>query len=36
MSKKEYNHPPDSVMALIYSLIALKVIEETEWHWISA
>ena len=34
--KKEYNHPPDSVMALIYSLIALKVIEETEWHWISA
>ena len=35
MPKKEYNHPPDSVMALIYSLIALKVIEEAEWHWIS-
>jgi len=34
--RKEYNHPPDSVMALIYSLMALKVIEETEWHWISA
>ena len=34
--KKEYNHPPDSVMALIYSIMALKVIEETKWHWISA
>jgi len=34
--KKEYNHPPDSVMALIYSVMALKVIEETRWHWISA
>ncbi len=34
--KKEYNHPPDSVMALIYSIMALKVIEKTRWHWISA
>ena len=34
--KKEYNHPPDSVMALIYSIMALKVIEETKWNWISA
>jgi len=31
--RKEYNHPPDSVMGLIYALIALK--HETEWHWIS-
>jgi len=34
--KKEYNHPPDSVMALIYSIMALKVIEESRWNWISA
>jgi len=32
--KKEYNHPPDSVMALIYSMIALK--NETRWYWVSA
>ena len=32
--KKEYNHPPDSVMALIYSMIALE--HETQWHWVSA
>lgn len=32
--KKQYNHPPDSVMALIYAHIALK--HETDWHWISA
>jgi len=31
--KKEYNHPPDSVMALIYSMIALK--HETRWNWVS-
>ena len=31
--RKEYNHPPDSVMALIYSIAALK--NETEWHWVS-
>ena len=34
--KKEYNHPPDSVMALIYSITSLKIIEETKWNWISA
>lgn len=34
--KKEYNHPPDAVMALIYAITALKVIEEAQWHWISA
>lgn len=34
--KKEFNHPADSVMALIYSLTALKVIEKTQWYWISA
>jgi len=32
--KKQYNHPPDSVMALIYALIAIK--HENEWHWVSA
>jgi len=34
--KKEYNHPPDAVMSLIYSITSLKIMEETEWHWISA
>lgn len=34
--RKEYNHPPDSVMAVIYGIVSLKVKEQTEWHWISA
>ena len=34
--RKEYNHPPDSVMAVIYALTGLKIKKETEWHWISA
>jgi len=33
--QKEYNHPLDSVMALIYALISIKSTELTEWHWIS-
>jgi len=32
---KEYNHPPDSVMSLIYGIVALKVKELTKWYWIS-
>ncbi|MGI0056362.1 MAG: terminase large subunit domain-containing protein [Nitrosarchaeum sp.] len=31
---KQYNHPPDSVMALIYALTALK--HETRWNWVRA
>jgi len=31
--RKEYNHPPDSVMALIYAIIALQ--KETRWNWVS-
>ncbi|EIJ66675.1 hypothetical protein BD31_I1093 [Candidatus Nitrosopumilus salaria BD31] len=34
--RKEYNHPPDSAMSLIYGIVALKVKEQTKWHWISA
>ena len=34
--RKEYNHPPDSVMALIYAISALKVKDQVSWHWISA
>lgn len=34
--RKEYNHPPDSVMAVIYALVSFKVKEESEWYWISA
>jgi len=33
--RKEYNHLLDSVMALIYSITALSVMEETRWNWIS-
>ena len=31
---KIYNHPPDSVMALIYGLMALK--HEVRWNWVRA
>jgi len=31
---KVYNHPPDSVMAIIYGLVGLE--HKTPWHWISA
>lgn len=31
--RKEYNHPPDSVMSVIYALISIK--QKTEWNWIS-
>lgn len=34
--RKEYNHPPDSVMALVYGIVALKVKDQTKWHWVSA
>ncbi|MDF2425921.1 MAG: hypothetical protein OPY08_05770, partial [Nitrosopumilus sp.] len=34
--RKEYNHPPDSAMSLIYGIVALKVKEQGEWHWVSA
>jgi hypothetical protein len=33
--RKEYNHPPDSVMALVYGIVALKVDKERKWNWIS-
>jgi hypothetical protein len=29
--KKEYNHPPDSVMALIYAIKAMQIEETVEW-----
>jgi len=29
--RKVYNHPPDSVMALIYAIVALKVKEQNRW-----
>jgi len=31
--RKEYNHPQDSVMALIYALVSIK--QKTEWNWVS-
>ena len=34
--RKEYNHPPDSVMALVYGIAALKVKAQSEWYWVSA
>jgi hypothetical protein len=33
---KEYNHPKDTVMALVYTLVALKHVEKSQWHWVSA
>ena len=34
--RKEYNHPPDSAMALIYAITALKIKNTVEWNWFSA
>ena len=34
--RKEYNHPPDSVMSIVYGIVSLKVKEQSEWHWVSA
>jgi hypothetical protein len=33
--RKEYNHPPDSVMAMVYAITALKAKSERSWNWIS-
>ncbi len=32
--RKEYNHPPDSVMALIYAIVALKIENTVDWNWV--
>lgn len=34
--RKLYNHPPDSVMAVIYAITAFKVKESVSWYYISA
>lgn len=31
--RKEYNHPADSVMALIYAIVGFK--KDTRWYWVS-
>ncbi|AFS80033.1 hypothetical protein NKOR_00575 [Candidatus Nitrosopumilus koreensis AR1] len=33
-AKKEFNHPKDSMMSIIYGLVGLE--QDTEWHYISA
>lgn len=33
--RKEFNHPRDSVMALIYALLALKTKEKSAWFYVS-
>ena len=33
-AKKEFNHPKDSMMSIIYALVGLE--QNPEWHWISA
>ena len=33
-AKKEFNHPKDSMMSIIYGLVGLE--QDTEWYWISA
>lgn len=34
--KKEFNHPPDAVMAILYAVIALDNKESSQWSWVSA
>lgn len=34
--KKEFNHPPDSVMAILYSIVATDNFESSQWKWVSA
>jgi len=34
--RKEYNHPRDSVMAIIYAYQGSKRFDDSKWHWISA
>lgn len=33
-AKKEFNHPKDSLMSVIYAMIGLK--QNLQWHWVSA
>jgi len=33
-AKKEFNHPKDSIMSIIFALTGLK--QNPEWNWISA
>ncbi|MEX0656846.1 MAG: hypothetical protein WD154_04805 [Nitrosopumilaceae archaeon] len=30
---KEYNHPKDSVMALVYALVSLEHLKRSQWRW---
>jgi hypothetical protein len=31
ITRKEYNHPPDTVMAIIYAIAGTRY--SSEWHW---
>jgi len=33
-AKKEFNHPKDSMMSIIYGLVGLE--QDTKWYWVSA
>ena len=33
-AKKEFNHPKDSMMSIIYGLVGLE--QDTKWDWVSA
>ena len=33
--RKEFNHPRDSVMAIIYALQAIKQKNQSSWYWVS-
>jgi len=35
-AKKEFNHPRDSVMAIIYAYQSSKRFDDSKWEWISA
>lgn len=34
--RKEFNHPRDSVMSIIYAYQASKRFDDSKWHWVSA
>ncbi len=31
--RKEFNHPADSVMSIVYGIVSLKHVEKSYWNW---
>lgn len=34
-AKKQYNHPPDSVMGIIYGMVGIEHYRKARWNWVS-